>query len=136
MLVTAACQEKTSETISGQKVQINLSADSSEVELHHVRQDVLEYLQSDSIGEKEWQGFFSVYPTPVDPEMRDFQEPLPGNYQVRDSAIVFTPEKEFEKDSLYFARCYSRQLMEEPSDLVMGRKLLVESEFVEFDFKR
>lgn len=136
MLLAAACREKTSDLSSGIRVQMNLSADSSAVELHHVRPDVLEYLQSDSLSLKEWQSFFSVYPVPSDPEMRDFQPSLPGLYSVRDSTIVFIPEKQFEKDSLYFARCYSRQIMVEPSDLVMGRKLSAEAEFVEFEFKR
>lgn len=136
MLFTTACREKTSETSSGKRVQISLSADSSAVELRHVRPDVLEYLQSDSLSLKEWQSFFSVFLTPGDPELRDLQRPLNGRYSVRDTTIVFIPEKQFEKDSLYFARCFSRQIMDEPSDLVMGRKLSAESEFVEFNFKR
>lgn len=136
MLLTAACREKTSETSSGKRVQISLSSDSSAVQLCHVRPDVLEYLKSDSLSLKEWQSFFSVFPTPKDPEMRDFQPSLPGSYSVRDTTIVFIPEEPFAKDSSYFARCFSRQIMDEPSDLLMGKKLSAESEFVEFDFKR
>lgn len=136
LLLLMACQSKPSAPSVTGKVQIRLSADSSAVELHGVRPDVIEYLQSDSIGEKEWQSFFSVYPAPEDPELRDLQRPLPGNYLIRDTTIVFIPEEKFEKDSLYFARCYSRQIMDEPSDLVMGRKLPAGAEFVEFDFKR
>jgi len=131
-----ACQSKPSSPSLTKEVQIRLSADSSRVELHRVRPDVLDYLQSDSMDEKKWQSFFSVYHTPADAEVRDFQRPLAGSYRVQDSTIFFVPEKKFEKDSLYFARCYSRQIMDEPSDLVMGRKLSVAQDFVEFEFRR
>lgn len=136
LFLVAACQSKPTAPSLANQVQIRLSADSSSVELHAVRPDVVDYLKSDSIGLKEWQSFFSVYPAPADPEMRDFQRPLPGSYRVRDTTIVFIPNEQFEKDSLYFVRCYSRQIMDEPSDLVMGEKLSVATEFVEFEFKR
>ncbi|HUH33248.1 MAG TPA: hypothetical protein VLZ28_04795 [Daejeonella sp.] len=117
-------------------VHISLSADSSTVELHDVEPDVLAYLQKESLSNKEWQSLFAVYPDTNDPELRDLQFPLEGNYVIRDSFIVFLPKEAFKKDSAYFARFYRSQILMKPSDVIKEGNLSRRAEVVEFNFRR
>ncbi|NEU08990.1 hypothetical protein GZH53_11760 [Flavihumibacter sp. R14] len=132
-----ACSNKKALNTPHEKVRFSLAADSSAVEMHGLSSDVLDYLGSDSLGEKEWQSFFSVYPDHGDPELKDLQRPLAGQYLLKDSVISFVPAEEFKKDSVYFARFYTRNILGKPSDLVMdGRGLSEQAEIVEFSFKK
>jgi hypothetical protein len=132
-----ACKGKQREDLPRQQVRLSLSADSSAVELHGLPADVLESLGTDSLGEKQWQSFFGVYSDPGDPELKDLQRPVSGSYSVKDSIISFVPAEEFEKDSLYFTRFYSRYILDKPSDVIMGEGgISAQAEVVEFVFKR
>ncbi len=135
-LVFAACKAKPGIDAVAQQITIALSSDSTSVELRRVPEHILQYLRTDSLTQKEWQTFFSVYPDVSNPEIRDLQLPLGGNYLVRDSLILFIPTTKFERDSSYFARFYSRKLIDKPSDVIRGKKLFEDSKVVEFGFKR
>ena len=136
-LALGACEQKAATDGALESVKFSLSADSSGVELHKLSADVLDFLQSDTLTEKQWQAFFGVYPEPGDPELRDFQKALPGNYRLMDSVIIFSPAERFRKDSVYFARFYKRNILAKPSDVILGdRGLSAENDIVEFVFKR
>lgn len=136
ILCLSACSSDPSPAALQKGVHISLSADSSSVELHLVQPDVLEYLKEDSLSKKEWNGLFAVYRDPKDPELRDLQLPLKGNYLVKDSVIVFLPLEGFERDSGYFARFYSPKTLVKPSDAIAEGNLARKPEIVEFNFIR
>jgi hypothetical protein len=136
-LVLTACRGNREQNLHGKQVRFSLSPDSSAVALQGLPADVLEYLGSDTLAEKEWQAFFGVYPEPEDPELKDIQRPVSGSYSVKDSIILFVPAEAFKKDSLYFARFYSRSILAKPSDVIMGEGgLSAQADVVEFVFKR
>jgi len=132
----SACSSHPSPDVLQKGVHISLSADSSSVELHRVQPDVLAYLQGDSLSRKDWQSLFAVYPDSPDPELRDLQIPLEGDYVLRDSTIVFLPHEGFKKDSAYFARFYSRKILGTPSDVVLEGNLSGQAKTVEYKFRR
>ena len=136
LLVMTACNSKPAPQAKQKEVHISLSADSSTVELHMLQPDVLEYLQRDSLTRKEWQNVFAVYPDVTDPELRDLQPALEGDYLVKDSIIVFLPKEGFKNDSAYFARFYSPQILMKPSDVIMEGNLSRRAEIIEFNFRR
>lgn len=131
-----ACNVDLKPELVPKSIRITLSADSSSVELHRVPKTILDYLQTDSLSQQEWQSFFSVYRDASDPEFRDMQPALDGNYILKDSLILFIPNEKFKKDSAYNARCYTRHLMAKPSDIIKGQKLSGQTEVIEFGFKR
>ena len=53
-----------------------------------------------------WQSLLPVYKMPADTDMKDFQNPQPGNYRISDSLVVFTPDTAFKKGQVYFVRAY------------------------------
>jgi hypothetical protein len=133
----SSCSRKSAEQAPEQSIRISLSEDSSGVELHGLDADVLEWLGTDTLGEKEWQGFFAIFSDQGDPELRDLQRPLAGEYRVKDRMILFVPAEKFKPDSVYFARYYSRDILEKPSDLIMREgSLSGNAGVVEFVFKR
>ena len=136
LLFLSACNREASKVSLADELTISLSDDSNSIELHKIRPEVLEYFKSDSLTEKDWKGFLSVYPDTDDPELRDLQKPLDGNYLVRDSVIFFVPKEEFQKDSSYFVRVYSKDIVSGPADFILGGKLPQRSEPIEFFFKR
>ena len=136
-LTLGACNRKEAENGALERVRFSLSADSSSVEVHKLPADVLDFLQADTLSEKQWQAFFGVYRQPVDAELKDFQKPLSGSYRLQDSLIIFSPSEDFRKDSVYFARFYKRNILVKPSDVILGdRGLSAETDVIEFDFKR
>ncbi|MFI5160873.1 MAG: hypothetical protein ACHQHN_06325 [Sphingobacteriales bacterium] len=53
-----------------------------------------------------WQSLLPVYKMPADTDMKDFQTPQPGKYQLQDSLLGFTPDTAFKKGQVYFLRWY------------------------------
>ena len=135
-LVLTSCSGKQSPVALGSDVYINLSHDSSAIELHRISKDVLDYFRSENIKKKEWESFFAVYSNPIDEELRDFQPPIEGKYSIMDSLIIFKPETDFKPDSSYFARCYSHNLLSKPSDIMVGKNFTGQKPVAELIFVR
>jgi len=132
-----ACKGKQRDVYMLPQLRFSLSADSSSVELHGLPADFIDALSADSLGEKEWQGLLGVYSDPNDPEMRDFQRPLAGQYSLRDSVVLFVPAEAFKRDSVYFARFYNQHILAKPSDMIMGdRRISGDAEVLEFVFTK
>ncbi|MHB1178281.1 MAG: hypothetical protein ACYCZO_08125 [Daejeonella sp.] len=115
-------------------MQIRLLADSTGVVLYNIPLQVTEEFKADSIKGEQWKDFFAVYEEPADPEMRDFQQAVDGSYTVKDASIEFIPAKDFEKGKSYFSRCYTRELMQEPEDIISTRDLSPTDSFLEYKF--
>ncbi len=114
---------------------IRLTADSTAVELYNIPGYVVEEFLADSLNESLWTNFFAVYEETSDPELRDLQPALEGSYEIRDRRVQFYPAGGFRKGILYFARCYTKNLLQQPQDLISSRKLFSSEGFIEFKFR-
>ncbi len=114
-------------------IEMKLSADSTAVELAGIPDHVIDLLQADSLHEDIWKDFFAVYRDTSDAEMRDFLDPVPGSYYIRDGLIVFEPVPSLGRGS-FFARCYIRNLLEEPGDIIFQEGLPSAGSFLEYRF--
>ena len=135
-LIACGCKSPGQSTNNSTSLIIRLSPDSLAVELHGVPSEVLADFKSDSLTEKEWNSFFAIYKVPSDPELRDIERPLKGDYVVKDSIVNFMPAEPFHKKQSYFVQCYARKLFVEPEDIIKSRKLPSRSSVQEvvFDF--
>jgi len=115
-------------------VRIELSRDSSAVELQRIPSYAIKEFLADSMETQQWQNFFAVYEEPLDKEMRDFQPAIEGDYLVKDSLVSFIPTIGFKKGISYFSRCYTRELMQEPEDILATRDLSPTDDFLEYKF--
>ncbi|MEO8795949.1 MAG: hypothetical protein ABI390_10815, partial [Daejeonella sp.] len=72
---------------------------------------------------------------PKDPDLRDIQKPLAGNYSVKDSTINFKPAQQFKKGEAYFVQCYARKIYVAPQDFIREHHLPSKNSFQEVVFK-
>jgi len=116
-------------------IMIRLSHDSSAVELYNIPLNITEELRADSMEAVRWKDFFAVYEETSDKEMRDFQTAIDGAYTVEDSLVEFIPINGFTQGKAYFSRCYTKDILEEPEDIIEKRELSSTGGFLEFKFK-
>jgi hypothetical protein len=82
---------------------------------------VIEDINRDTVNNR-WQSLIPVYRMPADTDMKDFQNTQPGNYQVKDSTVVFTPDTPFKKGQVYFVRYYQHSGNEDPLHYIRDKK--------------
>ncbi|MEJ7692555.1 hypothetical protein [Daejeonella sp.] len=128
------CGPSEKEITADTGVRIALSADSSGVELQQIPSYAIKEFLTDSLKTEQWQDFFAVYEEPSDKEMRDFQAALGGSYTIKDRFVSFVPSGGFKKGTSYFSRCYTRELLQEPEDLIATRDLSPTDGFLEYKF--
>lgn len=134
-LTFPGCGPSEKEIKANTGVTIALTADSSGVELQRIPSYAIKEFLADSLKTEQWQDFFAVYEEPSDKEMRDFQPAINGSYTIKDSVVSFVPSPAFKKGKSYFSRCYTRELMQEPEDIIATRDLSPTEGFLEYKFK-
>jgi hypothetical protein len=82
-----------------------------------------------------WQTLLPVYRMPSDTDLKNYQPAQPGTYQLKDSAIVFTPDTPFSKGQIYFMRFYQFGGGSSPMDFIRGRKKLGNTRYMDLIFK-
>ena len=132
-LISACRQDNPSMDLTNQ-LKIRLSSDSTELILSNIPTNVIDVFREDSLDIERWTNFFAVYRDTTDLEMRDFQSALEGTYTILDSAIIFKPKDLWHKQQPYFARCYTKELLRKPEDIISKRSINSSGGFVEYKF--
>ncbi|MDB4926670.1 hypothetical protein [Mucilaginibacter sp.] len=83
-----------------------------------------------------WQSLFAVYRMPADTAMKDYQPIQPGQYQLKDSILVFTPDTPFTKQQSYFVRYYNYAGNKNIWDYIKGNARIGKLHFTDLIFKR
>jgi len=134
LILFNSCRQEVVQQSLQNKLIIRLNSDSSSVELAGLASPVLEELKSDSLPDSLWTNFFAVYEDPNDPEMRDFQSAIEGTYTIEGELIRFKPKINFRRNQFYFARCYTKLLLQDAEDLIETRELFISDGFTEYKF--
>ncbi len=134
LILFNSCKQETVRESTQTKLIIRLNPDSSSIELIGLANPVLEELRTDSLPDSLWTNFFAVYEEPTDPEMRDFQPALEGIYTIEGELIRFKPKENFREKHFYFARCYTKLLLQDAEDLIETRELFISDGFTEYKF--
>jgi len=134
LILFNSCRQEVVQQSPQNKLIIRLNSDSSSVELAGLASPVIEELKSDSLPDSLWTNFFAVYEDPHDPEMRDFQPAIEGKYTIEGELIRFKPKVNFRRKQLYFARCYTKLLLQDAEDLIETRELFISDGFTEYKF--
>jgi len=129
-----SCKQEVVLERTNNKLLIRLNSDSSALELSGLADQALEELRTDSLPDSLWTNFFAVYEEPADPEMRDFQPALVGTYTIEGALIRFKPGDNFRDTRLYFARCYTKLLLQDAEDLIETRELFNSNGYTEYKF--
>lgn len=82
-----------------------------------------------------WQSLLPVYKMPGDTDMKDYQNAQPGNYRLKDSVIIFTPDTPFKKDKVYFIRYYQHTEGANAWQYIRDKKRPGELQYIDLIFK-
>ncbi len=82
-----------------------------------------------------WQGLIPVYRMPADTDMKDYQPVQAGKYQLKNKAVVFTPDTPFARNKTYFIRYYKFDGGEDVWDFIKGKKKLGHPHYIDLIFK-
>jgi hypothetical protein len=134
LILFNSCKHEMVQESTQNNLIIRLNPDSSSIELIGLASPVLEELRTDSLPDSLWTNFFAVYEEPEDPEMRDFQPALEGMYTIEEEKVRFKPKDKFIEKQLYFARCYTKLLLQDAEDLIETRELFISDGFTEYKF--
>ncbi|MDB5015556.1 MAG: hypothetical protein JWQ84_388 [Mucilaginibacter sp.] len=116
-------------------VHINLVNNSHSVKFTGLDYAVVSDINRDSIPDV-WQGLIPVFRMPADTDMKDYQPVQPGRYQLKDSAVVFTPDTPFIKGQLYFMRYYRFGEGQGILDFIKNKKRLGKAQYTDLIFKQ
>ncbi|WP_411273218.1 hypothetical protein [Daejeonella sp.] len=134
LLTISECGETVTNKTANSGIKLRLSSDSSSVELYNIPLNIIEELRVDSMEADRWKDFFAVYEETSDQEIRDFQPAIDGFYTVNDSLVKFIPAQGFANGKAYFSRCYTKDILEEPEDIITKRDLSPTDGFLEYKF--
>lgn len=134
-ILFSSCKHNKVQEDTSNKPIIKLNPNNQTVELSGLEYLALEELKTDSLPDSLWSNFFAIYEEPSDPEMRDFQPALEGNYTIKGAIVRFKPKHNFKKNQLYFARSYNKLLLHDAEDLIKTRELFHSDGFIEYKFK-
>jgi hypothetical protein len=116
-------------------VKISLINNKQSVEFRGLDYAVMQEIGRDSSTEV-WQSLIPVYRMPRDTDMKNYQPEQPGRYELKDSAVVFTPDTPFVAGQVYFARNYRLGEGSTLTDYIKGRKQPGRTHFIDLIFKR
>ena len=116
-------------------MQILLVNGGQAVQFRGLEYAVMQEIARDSSNEV-WQSLVPVYRMPADTDMKSYQPIQQGNYVVRDSAVVFTPDTPFVKGQTYFVRNYRPGEGAALIDYVKGRAQAGKMHFTDLIFKQ
>lgn len=134
LLFIGSCTGQNGNEKTAESMNIRLNSDSSAIELIGVPVYIIEKLGSDSLDFLQWSEFFAVYEESPNPEMRDFQSPLPGYYSVEENRVYFRPDSGFVRGRSYFSRCYTKRFPGTSTDILRSGKLMADNSYLEFGF--
>lgn len=117
LLFCVACANKANKI----SIAINLTDANKSLTIKGFDQSVIADIGRDTAN-SAWQSLLPVYKMPADTDMKDFQNAQPGNYQVKDSTVVFTPDTPFKKGQVYFVRYYQHNENEDALHYIRDKK--------------
>jgi hypothetical protein len=129
MLFYVACTSKP----KAPSVHISLVNNNKSLEFKGLDYAVISEINRDS---DAWPGLLPVYRMPADTGMKNYQPVQPGVYQLKDSAIIFTPDTPFLKGQTYFLRFYKFGGNSGAFDFIKGRKKVDDAHYVDLIFKQ
>ena len=93
--------------------------DRKSVKISGLDNAVIQDIARDSAG-GNWQALVPVYKMPADTDLKNYQPVQPGTYQIKDNAVIFTPDTPFMAHQTYFVRYYKFDAGNKVSDFIMG----------------
>lgn len=116
-------------------VHISLINNDSSVKFKGLDYAVISEIDRDSVF-GTWENLLPVFRMPADTDLKNYQPVQPGSYQLKDSAVVFTPDTPFTKGQIYFVRYFEFDKGDNIWDYIKGKKKLGKIQYIDLIFKK
>jgi hypothetical protein len=116
------------------EVHISLINNNHSVEFKGLDYAIISEINRDSVPDV-WEHLLPVYRMPADTDLKNYQPVQHGLYQLKDSALVFTPDTPFVKGKTYFMRYYQFGGGVNVWDFIKGKKKLRSIRYIDLVFK-
>ena len=83
-----------------------------------------------------WKNLIPVFRMPADTDLKNYQPIQPGLYQLKDSAVVFTPDTPFVNSQTYFVRYFEFTKGSSIMDFIKGKRKPGSINFIDLIFKK
>ncbi len=130
VLLSFGCSHKQPVTT----IQIILTDSNKSLKITGIDPVILNDINRDPV--KNWQSLFAIYRLPADTDAKDYQPIQPGQYQLKDSAVIFTPDTPFIKQQTYFMRYYNYAGNKSIWDYVRGKTTKGQLHYTDLIFKQ
>lgn len=130
LLFFAACRNKPANPVS-----IVVDKTRQVVKVVGLTETTLNGIKRDSLPMETLQNLFPVFAMPADTDMRNYQQPMKGKYQITAKEIAFIPDTLFKPGQTYFARYYRYDEQITSMDLVLHRRETGKPTYTELIFK-
>ena len=107
LFLSMSCNNPNSNLLAN-TIKISLNADSSCVLIQNIDPSIIEILAVDSLSQTQWQNNVAVYKKTNDDDLQELEKPIPGNYSIIESQLVFKPNSAFKKGERYLVALYLR----------------------------
>jgi hypothetical protein len=115
-------------------VHISLTDSNRSLKITGLDPVILNDINRDTV--KNWQNLFAIYRLPADTDAKAYQPIQPGKYQLKDSAVVFTPDTPFIKQQTYFMRYYNYAGNKSIWDYIRGKTTKGQLHYTDLIFKQ
>jgi hypothetical protein len=102
-------------------VKVALTDSNRSIQIAGFDKEVINDIAQNSI-DSAWRALLPVYRMPLDTDMKDFQNAQPGNYRVKDSLVIFTPDTPFRKGQVYFVRSFEYNQAKDAWEFIREQK--------------
>jgi hypothetical protein len=116
-------------------VQISLIDNDRSVKFKGLDYAIISEINRDSVP-GIWQNLLPVFKMPADTDLKSYQPIQPGQYQLADSAVVFTPDTPFVKGQTYFIRYFEFGENSDKWAYIKGTKQLGKIPYKDLIFKQ
>lgn len=130
ILTCLGCQTKIRQPV----IQVSLINNGSSLKIAGISSLIMQDISRDSVS--NWQALAPVYRMPADTDLKNYQPAQPGLYQIKDNAVVFTPDTPFVKQQTYFLRYYNYESDDNLWNYIKGKKHPGKLRFSDLIFKR
>jgi hypothetical protein len=116
-------------------VQISLINNNRSVKFKGLDYAMISEIDRDSVF-GTWENLLPVFRMPSDTDLKNYQPIQPGLYQLKDSAVVFTPDTPFTKGQIYFVRYFEFDKGDNIWDYIKGKKKIGKIPYIDLIFKK
>jgi hypothetical protein len=130
LLFCLGCGDKAKVT----SIHISLTNNKQSLKIMGIDPVIMQDINRDTVS--AWQSLFAIYRMPADTDLKNYQPVQLGKYQLKNNAVIFTPDTPFTQPQTYFLRYYNYEGNKSVWDYIQGKTHVSQLHYNDVNFKR